>query len=87
VRLWDAAQRGDWAAARKEQERLCRLFEIVWVGQGRVSGGASGVGGFKTAMRSLGIIDTNIMPRPRQALNDAETARIDAVLRSTGLLG
>ncbi len=40
VRLWNAAQRGDWVAARKEQERLCRLFEIVWVGAGRVSGGA-----------------------------------------------
>ncbi len=39
VRLWDAAQRGDWAAAREEQERLCRLFEIVWVAAGRVSGG------------------------------------------------
>ena len=87
VRLWDAAQRGDWAAARKEQERLCRLFEIVWVAQSRVSGGASGVGGFKTAMRSLGIIDTNVMPRPRQALDAAESARIDAILRSTGLLG
>ncbi|MGO7203422.1 dihydrodipicolinate synthase family protein, partial [Rhizobium ruizarguesonis] len=55
VRLWDAAQRGDWVAAKKEQERLCRLFEIVWVAQGRVSGGAAGIGAFKTAMRSLGI--------------------------------
>ncbi len=86
VRLWDAAQRGDWAAARKEQERLCRLFEIVWVGAGRVSGGASGIGAFKAAMKSLGIIDTALMPRPRAALNDAETARIDEILRSTGLL-
>ncbi|MGH6861260.1 MAG: dihydrodipicolinate synthase family protein [Phyllobacterium sp.] len=87
VKLWNAARAGDWAAARKEQERLCRLFEIVWVGQGRVSGGASGVGGFKTAMRSLGIIATNVMPRPRQALDEAETVRVDAILRSTGLLG
>ncbi|WP_313605872.1 dihydrodipicolinate synthase family protein [Rhizobium sp.] len=86
VRLWDAAQRGDWAAARKEQERLCRLFEIVWVGAGRVSGGASGIGAFKAAMKSLGIIDTALMPRPRAALNDTETARIDEILRSTGLL-
>ena len=31
VRLWDHAQAGDWEAARKEQERLCRLFEMVWV--------------------------------------------------------
>ena len=86
VRLWDAAQRGDWVAARKEQERLCRLFEIVWVAQGRVSGGASGIGGFKTAMKSLGIIDNAVMPRPRAALDEAETARINEILRATGLL-
>jgi 4-hydroxy-tetrahydrodipicolinate synthase len=86
VRLWDAAQRGDWVAAKKEQERLCHLFEIVWVAQGRVSGGASGIGAFKTAMCSLGIIDTALMPRPRASLNEAETARIDEILRATGLL-
>jgi 4-hydroxy-tetrahydrodipicolinate synthase len=86
VRLWDAAQRGDWDAARKEQERLCRLFEIVWVGKDRVSGGASGIGAFKAAMKSLGIIDTALMPRPRAALNEAETARINDILRHTGLL-
>ncbi|MBB2840878.1 UNVERIFIED_ORG: 4-hydroxy-tetrahydrodipicolinate synthase [Rhizobium etli] len=86
VRLWNAAQRGDWVAARKEQERLCRLFEIVWVGAGRVSGGAAGIGAFKAAMKSLGIIDTAVMPRPRAALNEAETARIDQILRATGLL-
>ncbi len=85
VRLWDAAKRGDWAAARKEQERLCRLFEIVWVAAGRVSGGATGVGGFKTAMRSLGIIDTNTMARPRQPLNDAEAKGVDEILRKVGL--
>ncbi|AGS20470.1 dihydrodipicolinate synthase family protein [Rhizobium etli] len=86
VRLWNAAQRGDWVAARKEQERLCRLFEIVWVGAGRVSGGATGIGAFKAAMKSLGIIDTALMPRPRAALNEAETARVDEILRATGLL-
>ncbi|WP_269933060.1 dihydrodipicolinate synthase family protein [Aminobacter sp. HY435] len=86
VRLWDAAQRGDWDAARKEQERLCRLFEIVWVAAGRVSGGATGVGGFKTAMRSLGVISTNVMARPRAPLNDAEARKVDEILRSVGLL-
>ncbi|MBX4954930.1 dihydrodipicolinate synthase family protein [Rhizobium lentis] len=86
VRLWNAAQRGDWVAARKEQERLCRLFEIVWVAAGRVSGGASGIGAFKAAMKRLGIIDTALMPRPRAMLNEAETARIDEILRATSLL-
>ena len=86
VRLWNHAQRGDWEAARKEQERLCRLFEIVWVAAGRVSGGATGVGGFKTAMRSLGIVSTNVMARPRAPLNDAEARKVDEILRSVGLL-
>lgn len=86
VRLWNHAQKGDWEAARKEQERLCRLFEIVWVAAGRVSGGATGVGGFKTAMRSLGVISTNVMARPRAPLNDTEARKVDEILRSVGLL-
>jgi 4-hydroxy-tetrahydrodipicolinate synthase len=85
VRLYDAALRGDWAAARAEQDRLCRLFEIVRVGAGRVSPGAAGVGGFKTAMRALGIIATNVMASPRAALDDAESARVAAILASVGL--
>jgi 4-hydroxy-tetrahydrodipicolinate synthase len=38
-------------------------------------------------MRSLGIIATNTMARPQRALNDAETAKVDAILKSVGLLG
>ena len=58
-----------------EQERLCRLFEIVWCGLPRTSAGAAGVGGFKTAMRRLGIIDSNAMARPQRTLDDAEAAQ------------
>lgn len=86
VRLYDAARKGDWAAARKEQDRLCTLFEIVRQGTPRTSAGAAGVGGFKTAMRRLGIIDTNVMARPQRTLNDDEAARVDAVLKSVGLI-
>jgi 4-hydroxy-tetrahydrodipicolinate synthase len=86
VRLWHLCQAGDVAAARAEQERLCRLFEMVRVSLPRTSAGSAGVGAFKTAMRSLGVIDTNIMARPQRALNGDETARIDTILRATGLL-
>ena len=86
VRLWNLWQAGDYAAARVEQERLCRLFEMVWVSLPRTSAGSAGVGAFKTAMRSLGVIDTNTMARPQRSLNDAEMQRIDAILRGTGLL-
>jgi 4-hydroxy-tetrahydrodipicolinate synthase len=86
VRLYDLCRKGDWAAARQEQERLCRLFEIVWLSLGRTSAGSAGVGAFKTAMRRLGVIATNQMERPQRALNEAEAAGVDAILAKTGLL-
>ncbi|MCA1406550.1 dihydrodipicolinate synthase family protein [Ensifer sp. IC3342] len=86
VRLWNLCQAGDFTAARQEQERLCRLFEMVWVSLSRTSAGSAGVGAFKTAMRRLGVIDTNIMARPQRSLNDEEAAIIDRILRQTGLL-
>ncbi len=80
------AKAGDWVAARKEQERLCRLFEMVWVAMARVSAGSAGVGSFKTAMQQLGIIDTNIMARPQRRLDAAETAKIVEMVRAAGLM-
>ena len=86
VRLYDAARQGDWARAKAEQARLCRLFEIVWCGVPRTSAGASGVGGFKTAMRAMGIIAGNTMARPQRSLNGEESLRVEAIVRGTGLL-
>lgn len=87
VKLWDLCRAGDYEAAKIEQQRLCRLFEMIWVSLPRTSQGSAGVGSFKTAMRSLGVIDTNIMARPQRSLNAEETAKVDAILRETGLMG
>ncbi|TIQ36247.1 MAG: dihydrodipicolinate synthase family protein [Mesorhizobium sp.] len=87
VRLWNLLQAGDHKAARTEQERLLKLFEIVTISLGRTSAGSAGVGAFKSAMRSLGIIASRTMARPQRTLNDEEAARIDAILRDVGLLG
>lgn len=86
VRLYDAARRGDWVTARKEQDRLCTLFEIIRCGAARTSAGSTGVGGFKTAMRRLGIISTNVMARPQRTLNDEEARCVEAVLSRAGLI-
>lgn len=86
VQLWNYAQAGDWEAARKEQERLCRLFEMVWVSLPRTSAGSAGVGAFKTAMRRLGVIATNTMARPQRTLNTEEAEKVEEIVRSAGLL-
>jgi 4-hydroxy-tetrahydrodipicolinate synthase len=86
VRLYDAARRGDWVAARKEQERLIALFQIVFQGPPHTSMGASGVGGFKTAMQLMGLIGHRHMARPNRLLPDDGVARVRAILCEQGLL-
>ena len=85
VRLWDAATRGDWEAARGEQEHINRAFEIVFQPQG-LSGDATGVGAFKAAMKARGIIDHATMAFPTQPLDDASVERIHGILAELDLL-
>ncbi|MET4542363.1 4-hydroxy-tetrahydrodipicolinate synthase [Arthrobacter bambusae] len=85
-RLFDAAQAGDWALAAREQDRLADVFEIVYTPNGRVSGGAAGLGAFKTALQVMGVIESNTMSSPMLSLNDAETASIRAILERNGLV-
>lgn len=85
VRLWNAAQQGDWTAARAEQERINRLFDIVFQPRG-LSGDATGVGAFKAAMHARGIIDHATMADTVQALDADAVAGIRAILDELGLL-
>ncbi|MFP5313452.1 MAG: dihydrodipicolinate synthase family protein [Actinomycetes bacterium] len=84
--LVDAAAAGDWAKAAAEQDRLADLFEIVYTPHGRVSGGAAGLGAFKTALQIMGVIESNTMSVPMQPLNEDETTAIKAILERNGLV-
>lgn len=84
VRLWEAAQAGDWETARAEQDRLARLFDIVFVPRGR-SGDTGGIGAFKSALASLGVLEAARMPAPLGHLTEAETTAIAAILDEVGL--
>ncbi|PRB72532.1 dihydrodipicolinate synthase family protein [Arthrobacter sp. MYb213] len=85
-RLFDLAVAGDWAGAAAEQDRLASLFNIVYTpDSSRVSGGAAGLGAFKTALVELGVISSNAMSIPMEALNDSESAAIRAILENAGL--
>lgn len=87
VAMYDAYRAGDWEKVRKEQDRLARLFDIVFTpAPGRVSAGAAGLGAFKTALVALGVIESNRMSEPMLSLNAEEKARIEAILREVGLL-
>lgn len=85
-RLYDASIAGDWDAARAEQARLTALFAIIrQATPGRVGFTSSALGGFKTALRELGVIETNMMATPMTPLNDEESARIREVLIAAGM--
>jgi 4-hydroxy-tetrahydrodipicolinate synthase len=86
VRLHEAAVRGDWAAAKAEQDRLVGLFDIVRAARpGTASATAAGLGAFKTALMLLGIIATNAVSPPMRRLDEAETASVGACLALAGL--
>lgn len=85
VRMWKAAQAGDWATVKAEQDRLNEISHIFDVTTG-LQGYAGGVGAFKTAMWLMGIFDSNQMPRPVKAMEGANVEAIRQVLVETGLL-
>ncbi|MBM6774876.1 dihydrodipicolinate synthase family protein [Olsenella profusa] len=85
VRMWKAAQEGDWATVKAEQDRLARIMHITDVTKG-VKGFGAGVGAFKTALMLMGIFETNQMPRPVHSLKGENVDAIRKVLVDTGLL-
>ncbi|SDL17702.1 dihydrodipicolinate synthase family protein [Tessaracoccus oleiagri] len=82
--LWEAAQAEDWTAARRIQDEICEGFEIVFVAKGR-SGDAAGVGAFKTAMQALGIIESNTMAFPVQALGGEVADKIKQIVADANI--
>ncbi|WBB64801.1 dihydrodipicolinate synthase family protein [Micromonospora sp. WMMD812] len=86
VRLYQSAAKGDWVAARTEQERLFRMFELVFVGAHRMGMSSSALGAFKAALHLRGIIDHPTTARPQVPLNSEETARVGRYLADAGLL-
>lgn len=84
VRLHAAAQAGDWETARREQDRLAALFEIVFDVLDRV-GPAKGIGAFKTALVELGVISSNAVHEPMAPLGPDHAVLIRARLEAAGL--
>ena len=85
VKLFTAAQAGDWEQVRDLQNQIARLFEIVFQAAG-VSGEAAGLGAFKSALQILGVISSNRMAHPVPSLEGETVSRIRMIVEDSGLL-
>lgn len=85
VRMWKAAQEGNWAEVKREQDRLNEISHIFDVTTG-VQGYGAGVGAFKCALNLMGIFDSSQMPRPVKPLDGQNRETIKQVLVDNGLL-
>lgn len=85
VRMWKAAQEGNWAEVKREQDRLNEISHIFDVTSG-VQGYGAGVGAFKCALHLMGIFDSDQMPRPVKPLDGQNREAIKQVLIANGLL-
>lgn len=85
VRMWKAAEAGDWATVKAEQDKLNELSHIFDCTDG-VQGYGAGVGAFKTALQLMGVFESNQMLRPVKALSGANVEAIRNVLVECGLL-
>jgi 4-hydroxy-tetrahydrodipicolinate synthase len=86
VRLYDAARRGDWTAAKAEQVRLRRLFQVIFVGDPRMGRYSSAIGAFKEGLAARGVIAHATTSDPMIPLNNAERAAVRSRLAEAGLL-
>ena len=85
VRMWKAAQEGNWTEVKREQDRLNEISHIFDVTTG-VQGYGAGVGAFKCALNLMGIFDSDQMPRPVKPLDGQNREAIKQVLIANGLL-
>ena len=83
VRLHRAHLAGDWNTVRTEQDRLAALMEICLAAKG-ITGWGAGVGAFKTALMLQGVISTNQVPEPFDALTGDDIDAIRTILAAAG---
>jgi 4-hydroxy-tetrahydrodipicolinate synthase len=85
VKLYDAAMRGDWAEAKLVQERLFVFFNrLIRQGRDESSGTSSALGGFKAALKALGVMPNSLVAAPMLSFGAAEEERVKAVLYEFG---
>jgi 4-hydroxy-tetrahydrodipicolinate synthase len=86
LRLYEAAQRGDWAGAAAEQRRLRALLAtLIGVGGPRMGRYSSAIGAFKEALVARGVLAQGTTSVPMIPLDEAERAAVRRHLAAAGL--
>ncbi|KMY23137.1 4-hydroxy-tetrahydrodipicolinate synthase [Actinobaculum suis] len=85
VEQWEAFQAGNWEKVREIQDYLARVMRVALVAKA-TRGFGVGVGGFKTALMLMGVIESNQMPRPVEALEGEDMEAVRHILTAEGLL-
>lgn len=86
VRLYNLCVTQDWEAARAEQERLIRLFDIITVAPRTDYGNSAAAhGAFKVALWLQGLIDHPHTAHPHTPLTPEHHRQIATILEQCGL--
>lgn len=85
VDMFKAYNEGDFESVKKLQDKAARVMLITTCTE-KPMGFGSGVGGFMTALKLMGIISTNYLPEPTISLSESEANKVSEILKNEGLL-
>lgn len=85
VDIYELTRAGRLDEARAIQEKAITLFKITRQGRNGQSHSDAALGGFKAALKRLGIISTSRMHAPWQGLGPAEEEAVAAIMQESGL--
>lgn len=85
VVMYRAFVEGDFTEVKRTQDRAARLMRITSCTDTPMGFG-SGVGGFMTALKLMGVISTNYLPEPTISLSESEAKKVVEILKKEGVL-
>ena len=84
AKAWEAGEEGDAEAARAYQAKVMAATKVTRLAKGGCANAAS-FSGMKSALRQMGVIDSDVVTRPLRPLSEDEKKEIPAILREVGI--
>jgi 4-hydroxy-tetrahydrodipicolinate synthase len=84
AKAWEAGETGDAETARAYQAKVMAATKVMHLAKGGCANAAS-FSGMKSALRQMGVIDSDRVTRPLRPLTEDEKKGIPAILREVGI--